>query len=158
LASGYVGADGFMADAERNAEPEGAVRRIEIITGAERRRSWSSADKERLVAESYAGRDTVSGVARRHGLLPQQLFTWRREARRRGAVAGEPVSFAPIVVAPPPAARLGGERKRSRRLAMRASAEAAPITIETGAILVRIGRGAEPRTVEAILRTLKGSA
>jgi len=150
-----------MADAELSAEPESAVRRIEIITGVERRRRWSRADKERIVAESYAGRDTVSGVARRHGLLPQQLFTWRREATKRGAIqAVEPVSFAPVVVAPPAtaAAGLGGKRQRSRRAARRTGIEAAPIVIEAGAILVRIGRGAEPRAVEAILRALRGSA
>jgi transposase len=150
-----------MADAELSAEPEAAARRIEIIAGAERRRSWSTADKERIVAESYAGRDTISGVARRHGLLPQQLFTWRREARRRGGVqAIEPVSFAPVVVAPSvaPAEGPSSKRKKSQRSAIRTGSAAAPIVIEAGAIWVRIGRGAEPRTVEAILRTLKGSA
>jgi transposase len=159
LCSERVGADRFMADAKLSAEPEAAVRRIEIITGAERRRRWSTADKERIVAESYAGRDTVSGVARQHGLLPQQLFTWRREAKKRGAVqAVEPVSFAPVVVAATAAAGLGGKRQRSRRAARRTGIEAAPIVIEAGAILVRIGRGAEARAVEAILRALKGSA
>ncbi len=59
------------------------VRRIEVFTGAGRRRAWTGEEKARIVAESCAGDDTVCGVARRHGLTPQQLFTWRRQARRR---------------------------------------------------------------------------
>lgn len=57
------------------------VRRIELITGAERRRRWSDDDKARIVVESFAPGANVSDVARRNGLSPQQLFGWRREAR-----------------------------------------------------------------------------
>jgi len=57
------------------------VRRIELITGAGRRRRWSREDKARIVVESLADGASVSEVARRHGLSPQQLFAWRREAR-----------------------------------------------------------------------------
>ena len=57
------------------------VRRIELITGTGRRRRWSSEDKANIVVESLAGGVSVSEVARRHGLTPQQLFAWRREAR-----------------------------------------------------------------------------
>ena len=43
------------------------VRRIELITGAGRRRRWSREDKARIVVESLAGGVSVSEVARRHG-------------------------------------------------------------------------------------------
>ncbi len=56
-------------------------RRIELITGSERRRRWSDTDKARIVVESFAPGANVSEVARRNGLSPQQLFAWRREAR-----------------------------------------------------------------------------
>ena len=69
------GADG---DAERRAT---GVRRIELITGSERRRRWSDEDKARIVVESLVPGANVSEVARRNGLSPQQLFAWRREAR-----------------------------------------------------------------------------
>ena len=58
-----------------------AVRRIELITGTGRRRQWSDDDKARIVIESLRPGANVSGVARRNGLSPQQLFGWRREAR-----------------------------------------------------------------------------
>ena len=57
------------------------VRRIELITGTGRRRQWSADDKARIVVESLKPGANVSEVARRHGLSPQQLFGWRRQAR-----------------------------------------------------------------------------
>jgi len=57
------------------------VRRIELITGNGRRRQWSADDKARIVVESLKPGANVSEVARRHGLSPQQLFCWRRQAR-----------------------------------------------------------------------------
>ncbi|WP_416068774.1 transposase (plasmid) [Rhizobium sp. YTUHZ045] len=42
-----------------------------------------------MVAESYSGEMSVSAVARRHGLPPGQLFTWRP-----GAKSGEARSTA----------------------------------------------------------------
>ena len=39
-------------------------------------------DKARIIAETLEAGAVVSEVARRHGLRPQQLFTWRREARK----------------------------------------------------------------------------
>ena len=94
-----------MSDTElllkpKAAEQAGAVRRVEVFTGAGRRRRWSPEQKVLIVSETYqAGEtgETVSAVARRHGLTPQQLFTWRREAQR--ARTGESgMAFAPVVL------------------------------------------------------------
>jgi transposase len=52
--------------------------RLEVFTGAGRRRTWSDEDKAQIVAEIVASGESVSAVARRHGLSPQQLFGWRR--------------------------------------------------------------------------------
>jgi hypothetical protein len=53
------------------------IHRIEVITGAGRRRRWSAKSKARILAVSFAGEASVSEVARRHGLRPHQLFGWR---------------------------------------------------------------------------------
>lgn len=53
-----------------------AAQRVEIFTGAGRRREWSAAQKASILAESYSGAASVCDVARRHGLTPAQLFTW----------------------------------------------------------------------------------
>lgn len=62
-------------------------RRIEIITGTERRRRWSAAEKLRIVEETLTGGDSVSAVARRHGVAPNLLYRWRRLMTEGGAVA-----------------------------------------------------------------------
>src|SRR4051795_2318349 len=75
------------------------ARRIEVFTGAGRRRTWPADEKAAIVAESYAPGKTVCGVARRHGLTSAQLFAWRRLARRaRVPVPEPPVRFVPAVV------------------------------------------------------------
>src|SRR3954467_15044162 len=89
--------------------PERA-QRLEVFTGAGRRRTWPADEKAAIVAESYAPGRTVCGVARRHGLTPTQLFTWRRLARRsRWPVKEPPALFVPAVVdaspGPPPASQ-----------------------------------------------------
>src|SRR5882724_12113512 len=86
-------------DTEHNAITE-PVRRLEVFTGAGRRRTWRDEDKARIVAEIAASGDSVCAVARRHGLSPQQLFGWRR--RLREAAAGyseaEDLQFVPAVM------------------------------------------------------------
>jgi transposase len=66
-----------MSDTELLAKPE-PVRRLEVFTGAGRRRNWPAERKARIVAESYKCGETVCAVARWHGLTPQRLFGWRR--------------------------------------------------------------------------------
>src|SRR6188472_4379884 len=61
--------------------------RIEIITGTERRRRWSAEEKLRIVEETLTGGDSVSAVARRHGVAPNLLYRWRRLMTEGGAVA-----------------------------------------------------------------------
>ena|SRR5215831_7124164 len=83
--------------------PEG-LQRIEVITGVGRRRRWSPEAKAHIVLESRQPGAVVSEVARRHGLSPQQLFGWRRDARGDLADGGDdaprPIAtpFVPIVV------------------------------------------------------------
>jgi transposase-like protein len=67
---------------DHRLEPEvTTVRRLEVITGVGRRRRFTEDLKARVVEETLAPDAVVSEVARRHGLTPQQVFTWRRQAR-----------------------------------------------------------------------------
>ena len=52
--------------------------RVEVITSVQRRRRWSTEEKVRIVEETYLPGNSVSLVARRHGIAGNQLFTWRR--------------------------------------------------------------------------------
>lgn len=51
---------------------------IEVVTSKERRRRWAPSEKKLIVQETYEPGVTVSLVARRHGIAPNQLFYWRR--------------------------------------------------------------------------------
>jgi transposase len=73
---------------------------IEVITSVERRRRWSTAEKERLVAASLEAGASVSGVARDAGMHPSQLYGWRRQLLRRSQPAA---SFAAVRIAAEPA-------------------------------------------------------
>ena len=143
-------------DTEHTAITE-PVRRIEVFTGAGRRRTWSTVDKARIVAESVTSGGSVCSVARRHGLSPQQLFGWRRQARQP-MVAGGNVDarlFVPAVVEAPLAVP---GRKRKRKRMRPAGRSSGIIEVEIDGVTVRVGRGAEAKTVAAVLRALKASA
>jgi transposase len=76
-----------------------SFRRVEVLTGSERRRRWSASEKAAIVAESFAPGAVTSTIALRHGLHRNQLYAWRRELRSAAvADAGVPVpEFVPIV-------------------------------------------------------------
>ena len=61
----------------------------EVLQGPERRRRRTAAEKLAIIAETYEPGATVSLVARRHGLAPNQLFTWRRLASDGALAATE---------------------------------------------------------------------
>jgi transposase len=70
---------------------------VEVITSVERRRRWSAAEKERLVAASLEA--SVSVVAREAGIHPSQLYGWRRQLVQRSP----PVDFSAVRIAAEPA-------------------------------------------------------
>src|ERR1700729_3398119 len=60
---------------------------VEIITSVQRRRRWTASEKVRMVEETFEPGMTVSLVARRHGVAPNQLFPWRRLVAQGGLTA-----------------------------------------------------------------------
>jgi transposase len=132
-----------------------AQQRIELITGSERRRRFSDADKLRLVAEAFRPGAVVVEVARRHRIDESLLYRWRRLAAQ-GLLTAEPLAFVPVQVAPEPA------RAPAPPDAPAVSVPEAPV--EPGRIeidLLRVGRvritgAADPATVAAALRALVG--
>ena len=133
-----------MSTLDHTLEPEvTTVRRLEVITGTGRRRRFSDDDKARVVEETLAPGAIVSHVARRNGLTPQQLFTWRRQARER-AEASKAVSFVPVVLAAAPAAD--------------SQAEATIIEIVIGATTVRVPPGVDATMLKLVLRAVKAAS
>ena len=126
-----------------DAKAEG-YRRVEILTGPRRRREWSEDDKARAVAESCAPGAVVSEVARRWQIAPQQLFTWRREARvaspeASGAAA---LGFVPIVSDPPAAG---------------VASSGAVLEVALAGAVVRVSPGVDPGLLSVVLRAVRAS-
>lgn len=82
---------------------------VEVLS-PERRRRWSATEKVAIVHETYQPGMTVSLVARKHGINPNQVFHWRK-LERIGALTA--VEAGQTVV---PAAELEAARRQIREL------------------------------------------
>lgn len=125
-----------------------AVQRLEVFTGAGRRRSWTAEQKAQIVAESYGSGEPVSAVARRHALTAQQLFGWRRAARQASeAVDAKGSAFAPVIVdtAPPYPAAASTAR----------AGQSATIEVAIGIATVRFPPGIDAAILAAVLRAVR---
>ena len=132
-----------MSDTELlpKSKPE-PVQRLEVFTGTGRRRAWTAEQKAQIVA----GSETVSGVARRYGLTPQQLFSWRRQARGRAEDNGP--AFAPVIF----------EERRAAKGASAAPAAPGVIEIVIGAATVRVAPGIDAASLQTVLRAVMAVA
>src|SRR5215831_12581746 len=73
---------------------------VEVITSVQRRRRWSRAEKERIVAAALAPGAVASEVAREAGIHASQLFRWRQELC---LPTSSPPAFSAVAVLPEPA-------------------------------------------------------
>lgn len=102
---------------------------MEVITGRERRRRWSLADKLSIVAETREPGARIGNVAARHGVCESLVFTWRRQAREGVLVAPEMPVLVPVkmfetagggdstirFVSPAGSTAIGSDRDRTRQ-------------------------------------------
>ena len=70
---------------------------VEVITSVQRRRHWSRAEKERIVAAAMEPGAVASEVARAAGIHSSQLFRWRQQLCERAQI---PAVFNPVTVTP----------------------------------------------------------
>jgi transposase len=114
---------------------------VTVLSGPERRRRWTSAEKARIVEESLAAEASVAEVARRHDVHPNLLHLWRRQARtgnlalvRADDAAAREVQFAAVAVTPEergsvvPSSVIEIEFTDGTRLRITGSAEAATVS------------------------------
>ena len=67
---------------------------VEVITSVARRRRWSAEEKRSMVEEAEQPGNSVSSVARKYNVHPNQVFRWRRlvyEGALSAVKAGEGV-------------------------------------------------------------------
>jgi transposase len=140
-----VWGDRFVRSFGPTFEPR-EIRRLEVITGVGGRRAWSDEDKGRIVAESFAAGANVSAVARRYGLRPQQVYTWRRLARD-GALAlpsEGALGFVPVIAA-------------ESEPASSAATPSGIVEIEITGTVIRVVPGVDWRHLRDVLRAVKAA-
>jgi len=109
--------------------------RVEVLSGPERRRRWSTEQKRSIVAEAFAPGASVREVARLRDVVPGQIYRWRRDLRI------DATGFAEVVVAPDRSERSG--------------TDVAALAIEFGRdIRVRIAATAPAALVTAVIKAL----
>ena len=122
--------------------------RAEVL-GVERRRRWSRDAKARLVAETLTPGACVSEIARRNGIVPSLLFTWRRRTRVRLPQA-EPI-FLPVQVAETPASAPAPVPVKRRR---RKAASTIEIDLGSGRSL-KVGADVDAAALARVLDVLE---
>ncbi len=145
-----------------NDDAKSGFRRIEVLTGPGRRRRWSDTEKAQIVAETLQAGTTVTEVARRWQVCPQQVWGWRRDARAGelalpsdAALPGEQL-FVPIVTAPHTTKDAQAAEPRPER---RTEPDAVPVVeIRLAGAMVRVGVGTDSKLLVDVLRAVRISA
>jgi len=138
-----------MDDVSDNAKR--GYRRVEILTGPDRRRKWSDDDKARIVAEAAQPGVVVSEIARRWQVTPQQVFDWRRQARKALAAVLAPAepAFVPIVRVGPSV--MSDPAAPSARSVPR-------IEVRLAGVELRVAPGTDAALLTMVLRAIRASA
>jgi transposase len=122
---------------------------VEVITSVQRRRHWSRAEKERIVAAAMEPGAIASEVARAAGIHSSQLFRWRQQLCERTQV---PAVFNPVTVAPEAAAATPTSPERPGS-ASREALGLIEVEFATGGRM-RISGSVAASTVSALMKAL----
>ncbi|WP_095447224.1 IS66-like element accessory protein TnpA [Ochrobactrum quorumnocens] len=109
--------------------------KYEILTGAERQRRWSTELKLSILHEAFGTDGSVSAVARRHGILPQQIYAWRNKFSLPKPEVPDASSFVPVSVI----GSLGGPADGCARSSLRSRSGDVEIVLRNGRILRIVG-------------------
>ena len=85
--------------------------KVEILTGAERQRRWSTELKLSILQEAFSADGSVSDVARRHDVLPQQIYAWRKRFSPPDMDAPQTASLVPVSIIEPSENPSNGSKK-----------------------------------------------
>jgi len=130
---------------------KGGYRRVEILTGPGRRRKWSGDEKARIVAEAAQPGVVVSEIARRWQVTPQQVFDWRRLARKALAATVTPAEPAFVPIVPTGPVVMSDPAAPSSRSASR-------IEVRLAGAELRIAPGTDAALLTMVLHAIRASA
>jgi transposase len=119
--------------------------RVDLIPRGERRRRWTTEQKQTIAAQSLAPGASPTNIARLHGISTGQLYTWRHalKAAQPDAAFGR---FARVEVAPQPVAPVDTPARPPGLI---------EITLSDGTT-VRVDAGIDPRALRRVLTVLRG--
>ena len=118
--------------------------RMDLIPRGERRRRWTTEQKQTIAAQSLASGASPTEVARLHGISTGQLYTWRHalKAAQPGAAIGR---FARVEVMPQPVAPADVAARPPGLI---------EIVLSDGTP-VRVDAGIDPRALRRVLAALR---
>lgn len=117
------------------------------MAGKRRRSKWSKSFRQQIVSEAEASGGPMSEVARRHGVNPKLLYSWRQQFSSVSAQAatGQEVCLVPVAVEAAPTVPPESSTPRADCLEVR---------LPCGA-RVRCGNGTEPALLSTALSELR---
>jgi transposase len=133
-------------------------KRLGVGDRRKRRRSWPTAEKRRIVAETLVPGASVSVVARRHDVNANQVFKWRRELAAAGRVAlpGPACEFVPIGVFADVEGKVGAAAQGDDGRPDAPAPRSGLMDIELGAgVCVRVDASVDERALGRVLRALR---
>ena len=136
--------------------------RVEILTRAEPRRSWTVEQKRQIVAESLGPDLTPPEVARKYRISWGLLYTWRQQlvSLPASVVTRAPMQFAAVELAPGASAAVSSPpRSQTATQATPSPSGQADSLIEIvlpSGILVRVGADVDGLALRRVLGVLEG--
>jgi transposase len=129
--------------------------RVEILTGVERRRVWTAEDKLRILEEVETSGSGVAEIARRHDILPQQIYTWRKKlARDIRSQGGSGVTLLPVALIGPDSESETDRAAAAERAAAKRPAKPSRIEIGCkGGRVLKVDASIAPETLKALIRS-----
>lgn len=160
--------EGFQFYLEICMADDGFVGRYEVVEPRRGNRRWPDDVKARIVAESLEPGVRVVDVARRHGIIANQLSDWRRQVRDGNLVlpfaaattrsehdSAEP-SFVPLAIAAEPPEhvnRLSLPKMASDGLRVQG------LTLQIGSdVVMRVPDDVPVERVAALVRAVRGAS
>jgi transposase len=133
---------------------------VTVLSGPERRRRWTTAEKVRIIEESLALDVVGSDVARRYDIHPHQLHKWRQEwrrgrlgpARERQDAGGSEPRFVPVAVS---AASIGRVPSKNTVIAAEPASIGSPVG---GTIEMEFANGSRMRVTGVVDAAMLGAA
>jgi len=122
------------------------MQRLEVITKVGRRR-FTDEEKMRIVAEALGPEASVSATARRHGISPSLLFSWKK-------------SFASVATPAAPLPAISSSEKPSDRFVLveGSNSESRDSLVRVHfneEMLIEFPVSMDPRCMAALLRSLR---